>query len=133
VNDARRRALIAAVDRVLPAGTDSPGAVELGAPDYIERALAAEHAGSLPAYERGLDALDAAAIERCGTQFAELAERDRDELLGSSELLELLRLHTIQGCFGDPRWGGNADGRGWELLGWPPPRDGWTEAEQELA
>jgi len=127
MTDARRIALLAAVDRVLP------GAAELGAATYIERALAGWHAGSLPAYERGLDALDAAALEAHGATFAAVAAAARDELLAASGLLELLRAHTIEGCFGDPRWGGNAAGGGWALLGWPAPREGWSEAEQELA
>lgn len=133
MNDDRRTTLTAAVDRVLPAVDGAPGAVALGAPAYIERALGAEHSDSLAAYERGLDALDAQARARHGAAFAALSAEARDELLSGSELLELLRRHTIEGCFGDPRWGGNAGEGGWALLGWPAPRDGWSAADQELA
>ena len=45
---------------------------------------------------------------------------------------ELVRRHLIEGMFGDPRWGGNAEGRGWALVGYPGPRLVWTEADQRL-
>jgi len=133
VNATRRATLVAALDCLLPADDEGPGAVGLGAGAYIERALGAEHAGSLEAYERGLDALDAHALARHGTRFAALAAQARDEVLGQAgAFLELLRTHAIEGCFGDPRWGGNAGGAGWDLLGYPAPRTQWTEREQEL-
>jgi hypothetical protein len=133
VNAARRAALHAALDCLLPADEDGPGAVALGAGSYIERALGAEHAGSLEAYERGLDALDASALAVHDARFAALESRARDEVLGDAgAFLELLRTHAIEGCFGDPRWGGNAGGAGWALLGYPGPREQWSEREQEL-
>ena len=100
---------------------------------YIERALGAEHAGALHAYEQGLDALDAKALARHGGRFAALSSQARDELLGDAgAFLELLRTHAIEGCFGDPRWGGNTGGAGWALLGYPEPRTEWSEVEQRL-
>ena len=133
MNEDRRAALCAALDCLLPADEDGPGAVGLGAGSYIERALGAEHAASLPAYERGLDALDATALARHGDRFAALSSPARDAVLGDAgAFLELLRTHAIEGCFGDPRWGGNAAGAGWALLGYPEPRTEWSEAEQRL-
>ena len=133
MNEGRRATLHAALDRLLPAGEDGPGAVELGGGAYIERALNAEHAGSLQDYERGLDALDAQALASHGDRFAALGPQARDEVLGNAGgFLELLRTHAIEGCFGDPRWGGNTDGAGWALLGYPGPRTRWSEVEQRL-
>ena len=109
MNAARRAVLHAALDCLLPAGEDGPGAVALGGGAYIERALGAEHAGSLHTFEQGLDALDAQALALHGDRFAALPSQARDELLGDAgAFLELLRTHAIEGCFGDPRWGGNA-------------------------
>ena len=134
MNPDRRATLAGALERLLPADEDGPGAVALGAATYIERALGAEHAGSRSDYERGLDALDAQALARHGARFALLGAEQRDELLGDAgAFLELLRAHTIEGCFGDPRWGGNAGGAGWALLGYPGPRAQWSEREQRLA
>lgn len=133
MNADQRSALHAALDCLLPPGEDGPGAVALGAGSYIERALGAELAGSLEAYEHGLDALDAQALAVHGARFAALGSRQRDEVLGDAgEFLELLRTHAIEGCFGDPRWGGNADGAGWALLGYPGSRQQWSEHEQRL-
>ena len=133
MNATRRAALHAALDCLLPAGEDGPGAVGLGAGAYIERALGAEHAGSLELYERGLDALDAQALARHGAHFAALDPAQRDTVLGDAgAFVEVLRTHAIEGCFGDPRWGGNIGGAGWELLGYPEPRTQWSEVEQRL-
>ena len=133
MNAARRAVLHAALDCLLPADEAGPGAVGLGGASYVERALGAEHAASLPAYERGLDALDATALARHGDRFAALGAQARDEVLSDAgAFLELLRTHAIEGCFGDPRWGGNTGGAGWALLGYPGPRTQWSEVEQRL-
>ena len=133
MNAARRAALLAALECLLPADEQGPGAVALGAGAYVERALGAEHGDSLEAYERGLDALDARALAVHGARFAALGAQARDEVLGEAgAFLELLRSHAIEGCFGDPRWGGNAGGAGWALLGYPGPREQWSKDEQRL-
>jgi len=45
---------------------------------------------------------------------------------------ELVRLHAVQGMFGDPRHGGNAGLAGWDLLGFPGVKVTFTAEEQAL-
>ncbi len=66
------------------------------------------------------------------TQQLELLTRmEKDEgppqawqKISSSEFLELLVEHTMQGFYGDPRHGGNRQGVGWKAVGlaYPPIR-----------
>ncbi len=75
-------------------------------------------------------------------RFVELDPPAQDAVLADVEqgrapgvaggFFELLRRHVLEGMFGDPRWGGNADLVGWKLLGYPGPRFEWTEEEQRL-
>ncbi|HXT53245.1 MAG TPA: gluconate 2-dehydrogenase subunit 3 family protein, partial [Candidatus Eisenbacteria bacterium] len=51
--------LAAIADRIFPR-TETPGAVEIGAVQYIEAALAGDYAALAPLYRQGLRA-----IERC--------------------------------------------------------------------
>ena len=44
----------------------------------------------------------------------------------------LVRTHTIQGTFGDPYYGGNANFVGWDLIGYPGVRLAVTADEQRL-
>jgi len=44
----------------------------------------------------------------------------------------LLRTLVLEGAFGDPAHGGNADGAGWWLLGYPGPRHVLTLEDQEI-
>ncbi|MBL8772057.1 MAG: gluconate 2-dehydrogenase subunit 3 family protein [Phenylobacterium sp.] len=70
---AQARALTAAAERIIPA-TDTPGAVEAGVPQYVDRAIATwcapDQAQRLKA---GLDQLDADARSAHGAPFAALA------------------------------------------------------------
>jgi len=127
--------LAAVLARLIPADEHGPGAVEAGVGAYVERALGAEHRRHRDAYARGLAALAAAARARHGAPFERLAPERQDELLAAlegGEFFELMRAHAIEGFFGDPVWGGNAGGAGWELLGYPGPRREWSERDQEL-
>ena len=44
----------------------------------------------------------------------------------------LLRTLVLEGAFGDPAHGGNADGAGWRLLGYPGPRHVVPARDQEI-
>lgn len=136
-------ALAAAVDGLAPADEGGPGGVAMGVVDYVSAALA--EGGRRPEWDAGLAALDACAEARHGMPFAALASAERDAILADFErgeagtgvaaeaaFFELLRDHVLQGMFGDPRHGGNRDGAGWVLLGYPGPRLLWSEAEQRL-
>lgn len=132
---------MAVAARLIPADSLGPSAAEAGVVDYIERALIGWHAATLETYKEGIEALDAMARERCGNAFAGLTASAQDELLQAFEqstrpaeraFFELVRDHVIEGMFADPHWGGNIGEAGWRLLGYPGPRQAWSEESQQL-
>ena len=59
-----------------------------------------------------------------------LKKLEKDEITNwaltfkQSTLIKLFIDHCIQGCFSDPRWGGNKNEIMWTWLGWVnPPQD----------
>lgn len=101
-------------------------------------------------YRSGISELDALAQEREGAPFADLSEERQDyvlELLSHAPkpetvvlgefdpvasflqgfgddglaFFDLLVLHTRQGMYSDPAYGGNRDRVGWKLIGFPGP------------
>lgn len=96
-------------------------------------------------YRQGVAELDRRARELGCADFARLSEADQDHVLHALEVLELgppdarapilqrpvsdrelgffqtLVLHTRQGFFSDPAYGGNRDRVGWSLVGFPGP------------
>jgi gluconate 2-dehydrogenase gamma chain len=137
--------LEAIVARLIPSDENGPGATEARAAHYIDRALAGPLAASRKAYNAGLAALDAYAQSARGARFVALAARDQDALLtdveknvasgftpNSAAFFNLVRAHTIQGTFGDPYYGGNANFVGWEMIGYPGLRMAVTADDQRM-
>jgi gluconate 2-dehydrogenase gamma chain len=127
--------LDAALARLIPSDDGEPGAREAQVIRYVERALEGVHSDHVAAYRQGLGDLDALALARFGAAFVALADEDQDAVLREAErvhagFFELMRSHAIEGMFGDPRWGGNAQLAGWRLLGYPGPRAVIEEADQ---
>ena len=134
-----RKTLEAISARIMPT-TDSPGAVEAGAPDYIDIALADPYKPQLPRYQRGLSELDHYATGTFGKPFAALSAEQQDETLENLEggkikdvtdgaqFFELVRRHTMEGFFCEPYYGGNRDMVGWKLVGFPGQRFGYDDA-----
>jgi gluconate 2-dehydrogenase gamma chain len=132
--------------RIIPSDA-TPGALEAGCVNFIDKALAHEDAEMRPLYSEGLDAIDACAHARHGKTFAELSDADRDALLialqdgacpewsakaSSHDFFELVRVHTVMGFLADPVHGGNRDYAGWKLVGYPGAshhRGGYTPAQ----
>jgi gluconate 2-dehydrogenase gamma chain len=50
----------------------------------------------------------------------------------SRAFFDLVREHALQGMFGDPAHGGNADFIGWDLIGFAGIKLVFSEAEQQL-
>lgn len=132
--------------RLIPTDANGPGAKEARAARYIDRALGGALAGQREAYRTGLSALDRYARASRGKAFHELSPTDQDSALidvesgsatpgifaGSSvTFFNLVRTHTLQGTFGDPFYGGNADFVGWDLIGYPGVRTMVTAADQQ--
>jgi gluconate 2-dehydrogenase gamma chain len=137
--------LEAIVARLIPTDENGPGAAEARAAHYIDRALAGPLASSRATYALGLAGVDAYSKASKGTPFIELSGADQDAVLldlekniatgfepNSSVFFEMVRTHTIQGTFGDPYYGGNANFVGWDLIGYPGIRMAVSEDEQRM-
>ncbi len=95
-------------------------------------------------YAEGIAALDAVAKETFGAPFKALSEDQQDKALQALErggrggggegpalqqtlteteltFVPLLALHTRQGFYADPIYGGNRDRTGWKVIGFPGP------------
>jgi gluconate 2-dehydrogenase gamma chain len=127
--------LEAIIERLIPGGRDGPGAREARVLRYIDRALAGDLAELRDVYSDNLPAIDASALAEHGRPFEELDHELQDDLLRRIEgepFFETVRLHAIEGMFGDPRHGGNAGGAGWRLIGFPGPKGVFTSEDQRL-
>lgn len=129
--------LDAVVARLIPTDAAGPGATEAKAVRYIDRALAGALAGSREAYRVGLAALDRLAQSLHGAAFTALGPADQDAVLmqveaGTPQFFALVRGHTLQGTFGDPYYGGNANFVGWDLIGYPGVRTLVAPADQRI-
>ncbi|HEY7388676.1 MAG TPA: gluconate 2-dehydrogenase subunit 3 family protein [Bryobacteraceae bacterium] len=130
------------VDRILPADELGPGALELGAANYIDVQMAGYLAPQKEAFLAGLAALDAYAKETRGASFANMSADQRDAVLtaitqeGAPQNLRAFfnqaRTYTIQGTFGDPHYGGNLGGKGWDIIRYPGPRLATTQEMQKM-
>jgi gluconate 2-dehydrogenase gamma chain len=151
-NEAEARAVEALAARIFPGDADDPGAREAAVLVYIDRAVEGSYRDLQPAYRRGLAELERHCREEAQASFADLGEERQDALLGELDRLavqleageaeaadprdvvlarfyEMVRQHTLEGMFGDPAYGGNRDGAGWRLVGFPGAQWGYS-AEQ---
>ena len=138
---AQRRTTEMLVDRIIPADELGPGALELGAANYIDVQMADYLAPQKDAWAAGLEALDAFAKETQGAPFADLPAEKRDAVLialtsgGAPNLAAFFsqaRTYTLQGTFGDPHYGGNLGGKGWDIIRYPGPRPATTADMQRM-
>jgi gluconate 2-dehydrogenase gamma chain len=121
--------LTAICDRILPRDED-PGALDLGVPGFIDRMASAPELGSVKeTLLRALPVFDTDARKHHGGKaFHELAPEVQDEVLGAWQtgrdprphFFEVIVSLTLEGAFGDPKYGGNAGGRGFAMLGVTP-------------
>jgi gluconate 2-dehydrogenase gamma chain len=119
---AELRAMEAFAAQIIPSVQGAPGAVELGAVQFVDRALGEPFfAAGVPVVRAGLADLDARARafgERHG--FASLDAEQQETLLREIEqgdFFKTARTLVLIGAFGDPSHGGNRDGAGWIMLG----------------
>jgi gluconate 2-dehydrogenase gamma chain len=131
--------------RMIPTDANGPGAREARAAHYIDRALAGALKPSRAVYTAGLASLDRYARSSRGAPFTELSTRDQDSVLidvetgaatgftgGAGAFFAMVRSHTLQGTFGDPYYGGNANFVGWDLIGYPGIRTTVSPEDQRL-
>ena len=103
---------------------DYPGAGDAGADRFIDTQLTGHYARWREAYRKGIAEIDAAARDKRGALFVELDFAGQHALLAEREDTEFFRLirdHSMQSFYGDPRHGGNPDAISWRMLGVPNP------------
>ena len=110
-------------DRIIPPD-DDPGAAATGVVDFIDRQLAGHYAHWQEAYEQGIAEINEAARQQFGGGFARLSPDQQVAMLKEREkssFFIMIRDHTMQGFYSDPRHGGNRDFVSWRMLGVPNP------------
>jgi len=129
--------------RIWPGSPSDPGAREAGTVHYVDRALAGAYAVWLPTYRAGLRQLDAAAKKKHGKSFVALAPRKQDAMLTAlsegrlagvqdgARFFVVVRVHTLEGLFADPMYGGNRGLVGWRAVGYPGPFYSITAEQQQ--
>lgn len=139
------QALDALVARIVPGDANDPGAREAGVVTYIDRALAGPYAAWQAAYREGLRLLNAHALDQHGKKFHALTKADQDVIItaleaneipgfggnGSADFFAMVWAHTIEGLLCDPAYGGNRNGVGWKLIGFPGAQYGYTAEEMQ--
>ena len=128
--------LSAMVDRLIPTDELGSGALDAGVLQYIDRALSEAESDAAEAYRSGLAALDQYSRYSRGGPFIDLSTVDQDSALidvqigaatgagagfvgSSASFFNMVKSHTWQGMFGDPKYGGNVDFAGWDLINYP--------------
>lgn len=125
---AQAAAVEAVADQIIPAD-QQPGAKWAGVVHYIDLILTSDLKDLCPAYTQGIRHLDALAQKNTGRMFAELQfthqtsvlerlQHDQTAImngLSGRDFFELMRRHTLEGFFGDPKH--NRDSVGWKVLG----------------
>ena len=125
--------IAAFTERLMPGAPDKPGANDTGVLNYIDLALAGAYADLQDFYRRGLAQLDAYCRKTHNTSFQHLSAAQQDEVLTAldegkatgftwptaQDFFNTLRIHTFEGMFADPLYGGNKDFAGWRLVGFP--------------
>ncbi|MEM8488983.1 MAG: gluconate 2-dehydrogenase subunit 3 family protein [Bacteroidota bacterium] len=117
--------------QIIPSG-DSPGATEAGVVYFADLSLAQVDpvTSMLPPIRAGLAELKAKAEGKAVGSFTALPDADQKALITDIEatpFFSLLRLITILGLFAHPKYGGNRNEAGWDLIGlknqhvWQPP------------
>lgn len=128
-NPAQAATVEAVTDQIIPADQD-PGAKYAGVVHYIDLALAGDLSDYRAIYTKGIERLEAVAHTLAGKMFADLQfadqtkvleqlERDHTTVAGAlngADFFQLMRKHTLEGFFGDPKYGGNRDSVSWKML-----------------
>jgi gluconate 2-dehydrogenase gamma chain len=146
----------AMAERIIPADSTGPGATDADVIVYIDRALAGYGRHLQRLYRRGVISINRLAGETtAGKTFFELPIAKQDELLTRladwlfsptpadkgarpegwrllAEFFGAVRLHTIEGMFCDPMYGGNRDCLGWKLIGFPGAQWGYSAEQMKL-
>ena len=96
----------AALNRLIPAENNFPGAGDLGLASYVD-SVAAESPGLTRLFLTGLDYIEITAHKTFGSSFSVLPLEQQDEVLGRTErerpeFFDALVLHTYNGYYIQP-------------------------------
>ncbi len=95
-------------------------------------------------YQDGLTYVDKYSNQKFGKNFVDLTEDQQDQVLDDMEkgkaadafedptdksFFKMLQMHTIQGMFSDPAYGGNKDMIGWKQIGYPGAQRAYTPGD----
>jgi len=129
-------------EAILPGSETNPGARDADAVEYIDSLLTMGHETyfDIPnlqkLYPAGLAAIDAASNAAFGAGVTQITTEQAAALLAQMKAGTLpgampagdqtkfftnVRAQCLEGCFGDPRWGGNKNGVMWRWYGWIVP------------
>ena len=123
LSDHQAATIRAIANQVVPPD-DFPGAGDAGADRFLDIQLVGPYAHWQEAYDEGLAEIDDAAIQAHSRPFIELDSDQQLELLEEREessFFQMIRDHSMQSFYGDPRHGGNPDAVSWKMLGVPHP------------
>jgi len=135
-SSAEAETLAALVNQIIP-DDQTPGAVWANVLRFLDRQIAHAYGNHRETYRLGLAALERSAQSVYQRRFAALDFLEQEALvermetgnlpadlwseLRPQEFFRILRTHTMQGFYGDPRHGGNRDLVSWRMLGVPYP------------
>jgi gluconate 2-dehydrogenase gamma chain len=145
LNDDDAATVTAFAERIMPGAQGKPGATDAGVLNYIDLALAGAYADQQDFYRRGLAALDAHCRTTSGKPFVQLGAAQQDDVIAALEsgkasgftwptaqaFFNTLRMHTMEGMFADPVYGGNKDFAGWLLVGFPGAQPLFSPADMQ--
>ncbi len=132
-NDDDGATVAAFAERLMPGTTGMPGARDAGVLNYIDLALSGAYADQQHFYRRGLASLDAYCRKTHNVAFVRLTPAQQDQVIAALEqgkdtgftwpsaqaFFNTVRMHTMEGMFADPIYGGNKDFAGWRLISFP--------------
>jgi gluconate 2-dehydrogenase gamma chain len=144
-NDDDAATIAAFIERLWPAAPGRAGATEIGALNYIDLALAGAYADQQDFYRRGLTQLDAYCQSAHGKPFARLDAAMQDDVIRALEqgkatgftwptaqaFFNTVRIHTMEGLFADPVYGGNRNFEGWRQVSFPGGQPSFTEQDMK--
>lgn len=125
LTDSDARTLAAVCDQIIPAD-DFPSASQAGAVTYIDRQLVRHYRRHRDLYLEGLKQIDTLSRARHSRAFADATAAEQLEIVSRLErdnrkFFDLVRQHTMEGYYGNPRHGGNHDAVSWRMLGLDEP------------
>src|SRR5215470_15975067 len=145
LNDEDVLTVAAFAERLMPGEPGKPGARDVGVLNYIDLALAGAYADLQDFYRRGLAALEAHCRKNHDASFVKLDAAKQDAVITALEqgkasefiwpsaqaFFNTVRIHTMEGMFADPVYGGNKDFAGWILVGFPGAQPLFSPADMQ--